>query len=161
MIEYLGCYTYKIAISNYRILAIDTQNKTVTFSMKEYRNQGKKTTQTVCTKDFIKCFQHHILPKGFTRIGNYGFLSSSWKKEKFPQIQRQLANKDLEVIQEYVLVEKSVHRCCPSCKKGVLTTLLTFDSRGPPKEYKKIARRKTLKYKQQINGNVSIEDTSA
>jgi mRNA-degrading endonuclease RelE of RelBE toxin-antitoxin system len=148
MIEYLGRYTHKIAISNYRILAIDTQNNTVTFSMKEYRNQGKKTTQTLSTKDFIKRFQNHILPKGFTRIRHYGFLSSSCKKEKLPQLQLQLANKDLDVIQEYVLVEKSLHRCCPSCKKGILITLLTFDSRGPPKEYKKIARRKTLKYKQ-------------
>jgi hypothetical protein len=146
MIEYLGRYTHKIAISNYRILAIDTQNKTVTFSMKEYRNQGKKTTQTVSTKDFIKRFQNHILPKGFTRIRHYGFLSSSWKKEKLPQLQLQLANKDLEVIDAYVLVEKSLHRCCPSCKKGILITLLTFDSRGPPKEYKKTAKRKILKY---------------
>jgi hypothetical protein len=147
MIEYLGRYTHKIAISNYRILAIDTQNKTVTFSMKEYRNQGKKTTQTLSTKDFIKRFQNHILPKGFTRIRHYGFLSSSWKKEKLPQLQLQLANKDLEVIDAYVLVEKSLHRRCPSCKKGILITLLTFDGRGPPKEYKKTARRKTLKYK--------------
>jgi hypothetical protein len=69
-------------------------------------------------------------------------------KENVAQLQLQLANKDLDVIDEYVLVEKSLHRCCPSCKKGVLITLLTFDSRGPPKEYKKIARRKTLKYKQ-------------
>jgi hypothetical protein len=68
MIEYLVRYAHKIAINNYRILANDTQNKTVTFSMKEYRNQGKKTTQTLSTKDFIKRFQNHILPKGFKRI---------------------------------------------------------------------------------------------
>jgi hypothetical protein len=148
MIEYLGRYTHKIAISNYRILAIDKQSKKVTFSLKDYRNQAKTTTQTLSTKDFIKRFQNHILPKGFTRIRHYGFLSSSWKNEKLPQLQLQLANKDLAVIQEYVLVEKPLHRCCPSCKKGILITLLTFDSRGPPKDYKKIAKRKTLKYRQ-------------
>lgn len=146
VIEYLGRYTHKIAISNYRILAIDTQNKTVTFSMKEYRNHGKKTTQTLSTKAFIQRFQLHILPKGFTKIRHYGFLSSSWKKEKLPQLQLQLADKELEMIHEYVLVEKSLHRCCPSCKKGILVTLLTFDSRGPPKNYKEIAKRKILKY---------------
>jgi hypothetical protein len=68
MIEYLGRYAHKIAINNYRISANDTQNKTVTFSMKEYRNQGKKTTQTLSTKDFIKRFQNHILPKAFKKI---------------------------------------------------------------------------------------------
>lgn len=80
MIEYLERYTHKIAISNYRILAIDTQNKTVIFSLKEYRNQGNKTTQTLSTKDFIRRFHNHILLKGFTRIRHYGFLRSSWKK---------------------------------------------------------------------------------
>ena len=146
MIEYLGRYTHKIAISNYRILAIDTQNKTVTFSLKEYRNQGKKTTQTLSTKEFIKRFQNHILPKGFTRIRHYGFLSSSWKKEKLPQLQLQLLDKDAENIVIFIPQEKSLHRCCPSCKKGILITLFTFDCRGPPKDYKKIAKRKILKY---------------
>jgi hypothetical protein len=73
-------------------------------------------------------------------------ISSSWKKEKLPQLQLQLANKDLAVIQEYVLVEKSLDLCCPSCKKGILITLLTFDSRGPPENYKETAKRKILKY---------------
>lgn len=142
VIEYLGRYTYKIAISNYRILAIDKENRTVTFSLKEYKNQGKKTTQTLSTKEFIKRFQNHILPKRFTRIRHYGFLSSSWKKEKLPGLQLLLQDKDLEYIETEVTEEKTLHRCCRHCKKGNLITLLLFDSRGPPKNYKKIAARK-------------------
>ncbi len=147
VIEYLGRYTHKIAISNHRILRVDKTNSTVSFSLKDYRNQGKKTIQTLSTKDFIKRFQNHILPKGFTRIRHYGFLSSSWKKEKLPRLQLQLADKDIEIIEVLADDEKSLPRRCRHCKKGNLVTLLTFDSRGPPKDYKKIATRKILKYK--------------
>ncbi|OEK08933.1 transposase [Flavivirga aquatica] len=147
VIEYLGRYTHKIAISNHRILNIDTTNRTVTFSLKNYRNQGEKTTQTLSTQNFIKRFQNHILPKGFTRIRHYGFLSSSWKKEKLPRLQLQLLDKDLETTAVLTHQETSLHRRCRHCKKGILITLLTFDSRGPPFDYKKIATRKIQKYK--------------
>lgn len=147
VIEYLGRYTHKIAISNHRLLRVDKTDRTVSFSLKNYRNHGKKTIQTLSTKDFIKRFQNHILPKGFTRIRHYGFLSSSWKKEKLPKLQLQLADKDIEFLEVLVAEESSLHRRCRHCKKGRLVTLLTFDSRGPPKDYKKIATRKILKYK--------------
>lgn len=147
VIEYLGRYTHKIAISNYRIVKIDKQKKIVTFSLKDYRKNGKKTVLSLSTKEFIRRFQNHILPKGFTRIRHYGILSSSWKKDKLPQLQLKLLDKDIEVIEEFTAKEKSKHRICPSCKKGKLITLLTFDSRGPPKNYKTIVKRKTLKYK--------------
>lgn len=148
VIAYLGGYTHKIAISNHRILHIDRIHRTVTFSLKDYRNQGKKTIQRVSTRDFIKRFQNHILPKGFTRIRHYGFLSSSWKKEKLPELQLQLADRDIEVLEVLVAEQNSLHRCCRYCKKPSVVSLLTFDNRGPPKDYKKIAIRKILKYKQ-------------
>jgi hypothetical protein len=147
VIEYLGRYTHKIAISNHRILNIDKVDKTVTFRLKDYRKGGQKTRLTLSTKEFIRRFQLHILPKGFTRIRHYGLLSSSWKKEKLPLLQLQLADKNLTHIEIFVAQEESLHGCCPSCKKGALITLLTFDSRGPPKNYNQVIKRKLLKYK--------------
>jgi hypothetical protein len=147
VIEYLGRYTHKIAISNHRILKIDQQNRTVTFSLKDYKKGGKKITLTLSSKEFIRRFQLHILPKGFIRIPHYGFLSSGWKKEKLPHLQLQMADKDLVYIETIVTQEKSLHRMCPSYRKGRLITLLTFDSRGPPKNYKEITQRILLKYK--------------
>lgn len=146
VIEYLGRYTHKIAISNHRIVTIDKSKNTVTFSLKEYKKGGKRTKSTLSRKEFIRRFQLHILPKGFTRIRHYGFLSSSWKKDKLPLLQLQLAAKDLEEIETFVAQEKSLHRICSSCKKGTLITLLTFGSRGPPKHYKKHIEHKLLKY---------------
>ena len=51
---------------------------------------------TLDSKEFIRRFQQHILPKGFRRIRHYGILSSSWKKEKLPYLQLLLCDKDNE-----------------------------------------------------------------
>ena len=77
VIEYLGRYTPKIAISNYRIRHIDPEKRTVIFSLKDYKKGGKKTTQTLSSKEFIRRFSMHILPRGFTRIRHFGILSSA------------------------------------------------------------------------------------
>ena len=135
VVEYLGRYSHKIAISNHRILSIDKHKREVRFSAKDYKKDGQKTIVTLSTKEFIKRFQLHILSKGFTRIRHYGILSSSWKKEKLPKLQAQILKK------EYVSLEKPKPKTklnqCPSCKIGELITILVFDSRGPPKEFVK------------------------
>jgi hypothetical protein len=128
------------------VLNIDKEKREVTFSLKDYKKGGKRTTMTLTSKELMRRFQLHILPKGFTRIRHYGFLSSSWKKDKLPLLQLQLADRDLLHIQTFVIQEKSLHRICPSCKKGTLITLFTFDSRAPPKDYQQTIKRKLLKY---------------
>ena len=84
VVEYLGRYTDKIAISNNRIKSIDGQN--VTFNYKDYRVAGVKKQMTLTHQEFIRRFALHILPKRFTssvrplgsgvKIRHYGFLSS-------------------------------------------------------------------------------------
>jgi hypothetical protein len=127
-------------------LSIDKEKRRVVFSLKDYIKGKQKTTLLPYTKEFIRRFQLHILSKGFTRIRHYGFLSSSWKKEKLPLLQLQLRDKNLVRIVTFATQQKSLHRCCPSCKKETLITLFTFDSRGPPKDYKQIIKNK-LEYK--------------
>ncbi len=131
VIEYLGRYTHKIAISNYRILAIDKEKRTVTFSLKDYRNNGKKTTMKLSTEDFIQRFSLHILPKGFTRIRHYGILSGTWKsknleglKEQFSDYKQEKESKEKE--------PKTLLKTCPICKKGKLITILTVERNRPP-----------------------------
>lgn len=135
VIEYLGRYTHKIAISNYRIKHIDYVNEMVTFSMKDYRNSGKKTIKTLSIKEFIRRFSLHILPRGFTRIRHFGILSSAWKKVKLPQLQKELGKKVLDKKNDSTEVTATFLGRCPSCKKGRLETILKFDPRGPPKEF--------------------------
>ncbi len=136
VVEYLGRYTHKIAIGNHRINNIDYQNKTVSFSAKNYKKGGAKQNLTLSSSEFVRRFGLHILPKGFTRIRHYGILSSSWKKVKLPELQTMLSKKGITQIKPKSKPENS-HRKCPHCKKGILETVLLFDQRGPPKEWLK------------------------
>jgi hypothetical protein len=62
----------------------------VTFSAKDYRHGGKTHPITLTGQEFIRRFDMHILPKGFTRIRHYEILSSSLKKSIIPEMQQQL-----------------------------------------------------------------------
>ncbi len=70
VVEYLGRYTHKIAISNHRI--ISHENGKVTFSYKDYRHESVKKEMPLDAVEFIRRFSMHILPKGFVRIRHYG-----------------------------------------------------------------------------------------
>lgn len=124
VIEYLGRYTHKIAISNHRIKEIDNQG--VRFSAKDYKDHGKQVHLRLHPKEFIRRFSLHILPKGFVRIRHYGFLSSTSKRRYLKQLQEQLGKP------KAVEPKLSLHLLCPKCKKGHLETIIVFDSRGPP-----------------------------
>lgn len=78
VLEYLGRYSHKIAISNHRILAV--KEGKITFSYKDYRVGGVKKEMILSESEFIRRFALHILPSGFMRIRHYGILSSGHKK---------------------------------------------------------------------------------
>ena len=94
VVEYLGRYTHKIAISNHRIKSIDNEN--VTFDYKDYRVAGVKKQMTLTHQEFIRRFTLHILPKRFVKIRHYGFLSSTWKRQKLKLLQEKLQVKVLK-----------------------------------------------------------------
>lgn len=128
VVEYLGRYTHKIAISNHRIKAVDDQN--VTFEYKDYRMAGVKKQMTLTHQEFIRRFSLHILPKRFVKIRYYGFLSSTWKREKLKILQEKLQVKVLEKREKKPFLPK-----CPCCKTGNLHRIAVFDQRGPPAWY--------------------------
>ena len=126
VVEYLGRYTHKIAISNNRIKSIDDQN--VTFEYKDYKQNGIKKQMTLSHGEFIRRFAMHILPKRFVKIRHYGFLSSTCKRQKLKDLQRQLKVQLIEKPNKEAKIRK-----CQCCKTGNLHTILVFDTRGPPK----------------------------
>jgi hypothetical protein len=128
VVEYLGRYTHKIAISNHRIKSIDSQN--VTFDYKDYRVAGAKKQMTLTHEEFIRRFSLHILPKRFVKIRHYGFLSSTWKRKKLKLLQEKLRVKVLERVEQKPFLPK-----CPCCKTGNLHRIAVFDQRGPPAWY--------------------------
>lgn len=80
VIKYLGKYTHRIAISNYRIKSMT--ESTVTFSVKDYKNHGQWKELTIPGEEFIRRFLMHVPPKRFVRIRHYGLLSSRNKNKK-------------------------------------------------------------------------------
>jgi hypothetical protein len=66
VVEYLGRYTHKVAISNHRLNAIDTD--TVSFSYKDYKAGGEKKTLILGRGEFVRRFAQHILPKRFVKM---------------------------------------------------------------------------------------------
>jgi hypothetical protein len=132
VIEYLSRYTHKIAISNQRLT--DISDDTVSFTYKDYRQEGNKKTMTINGTEFIRRFAQHILPKGFVRIRHYGILSSRTKQTALPLIKEQLRNKNQssEVPDYTSTTPKVIEHRCPCCKKGIMQRIMDFDFRGPP-----------------------------
>ncbi|WP_185290896.1 IS91 family transposase, partial [Chryseobacterium lactis] len=125
VVEYLGRYTHKIAISNQRIRKIEAEN--VTFDYKDYRQKGIKKQMVLSHEEFIRRFAMHILPKRFVKIRHYGFLSSTWKRIKLKNLQQKLG---IQPKEKPLL--KPFQPKCSCCKTGNLVTIAMFDLRGPP-----------------------------
>jgi hypothetical protein len=130
VVEYLGRYTHKIAISNHRIQAVD--EKTVTIGYKDYRQEGKKQSMTLEGMEFIRRFALHILPKGFVRIRHYGILSSTSKTITIPEIRKQLPERKNNKPKEKRIVESYDPLICPCCKTETMVTIQILPKRGPP-----------------------------
>ncbi len=137
VVEYLGRYTHKIAIGNYRIKKIDKAKGEVIFTAKNYRKGGKKEVLKLSMHEFVRRFALHVLPKGFTRIRHYGILSSGWKKEKLPALQKMLVAAPVKAVEKKPPL---LHGKCRSCKKGKLVTIMTFGQRGPPDGWKELLK---------------------
>lgn len=80
VIEYLGRYTHRVAISNSRILGM--KDGKVIFSYRDYRDTNKKKVMTVTAIEFIRRFMLHILPSGFRKIRHYGILAARDKSKR-------------------------------------------------------------------------------
>lgn len=103
VIEYLGRYTHKIAISNPRI--VNLSEGRVSFRVKDYRHMAKQATITLTCREFIRRFSLHMLPKGFTRIRHYGILNGRMKA-----VYKNLADNQLGKIHIEQIDKPDLHR---------------------------------------------------
>jgi hypothetical protein len=136
VLEYLGRYTHRIAISNYRIIAMSDTH--VTF---RYLDRKAKSTETKSIEGgkFVKLFLQHVLPYRFTKIRHYGFLSSRSKKTDLDQIRKVLNVKTPSPkvklsAREIAIKTRGIDPyLCPKCKKGMLVVIeITLSIRGSP-----------------------------
>jgi hypothetical protein len=90
VLAYLSRYTHRVAISNRRLISAD--ERSVTFKVKDYRIEGpgRYKTMTLDTREFIRRFLLHVLPKGFHRIRHYGLLAGGVKAENLAKMRELL-----------------------------------------------------------------------
>ena len=74
VLRYLGAYTHRVAISNRRLVALSEGN--VTFQWRDSAHGNKKRLMTLDVEEFLRRFLLHLLPRGFVRIRNFGFLAN-------------------------------------------------------------------------------------
>jgi predicted Zn-ribbon and HTH transcriptional regulator len=131
VLEYLGRYTHRVAISNNRILAIDDGK--VTFTYRDRQRSGELLKMTLNSQEFIRRFLLHVLPPGFMKIRYFGFLSHTNKNEQIPLIRKlidpdaELPEKTSETVCEMMLrLTGEDITCCPKCKRGKMVRIRTL-----------------------------------
>lgn len=152
VIEYLGRYTHKVAISNHRLVSI--ADGKVSFRYKDYADGSKQKTMTVEATEFLRRFCMHILPRGFRKIRYYGFLANANStllqvQQKEMGVVRAPVTKDPIAIGWKTIANEKMNYDvdqCPCCKKGRMITILHFDANAPPPVWvlKKIAAQKSI-----------------
>ena len=81
-LRYLGAYTHRVAISNHRLVALTDGN--VTFRWRDSAHGNKKRRMTLPVDEFLRRFLLHLLPRGFVRIRNFGFLANRQRARLLP-----------------------------------------------------------------------------
>ena len=125
VLDYLGRYTHRVAISNNRILNVE--NGSVTFAFHDRADGNKRKIQTLPAEEFIRRFLLHSLPSAFIRIRHFGFLSNRSKKHDLPLCRKLLGldpqppqpeqKSNEELLRE--LTGEDISRC-PRCKQGAM-----------------------------------------
>jgi Putative transposase/Transposase zinc-binding domain len=125
VLDYVGRYTHRVAISNNRLL--DIAEGKVSFCYKDYRHEAQQKTMTLQAEEFIRRFLLHVLPEGFQRIRYYGFLANPYRQQKLarcrdlldtsqPEPAASKVNKDYR--DRYEELTGSSLRQCPACHQG-------------------------------------------
>ena len=131
VLEYLGRYTHRVALSNDRLLKVEEGQ--VTFQYKDYRshNRHKSRSMTIMVEEFIRRFLLHAIPPGFQRIRHYGLLASRHKKQTLA-LCRQLLGIECELlptrgeVENYQREVLAAGLLCPRCGKGSMIRIGTF-----------------------------------
>jgi hypothetical protein len=130
LLEYLGRYTHRIAISNSRIL--EHTDKEVTFSYKDYSDGDKRKEMTLSNYEFTRRFMLHILPFRFCKIRHYGIFCNRKRRENIENIRKILDLQNRRLRKELMSSKPQdfsngtgIYRCT-FCNKGVMIIIQTF-----------------------------------
>lgn len=124
VVEYLGRYTHKVAITKHRILSITETD--VTFRYKDYSDGSKQKEMTLPVAEFLRRFELHFLPRRFVKIRHYGYLQNHGKTKRLNAVRATMHLQPLppkvQVPVAMRMLEQYGHdiSLCPKCKQGKL-----------------------------------------
>ncbi len=123
VLDYVGRYTHRVAISNNRLIDID--NGQVKFHWRDYRDNSQIKIMDLEADEFIRRFLLHVLPEGFQRIRYYGFLANRDRRKKLALCRQLLGMQTLsqttsvkDYRQQYQELTGRSLTLCPRCLKG-------------------------------------------
>lgn len=129
VIEYLGRYVHRVAISNRRLLGME--NDQVSFEYKDYRDDAKSKVMQLSAEEFIHRWLQHVVPEGFQRIRYYGLMANCHRARHLELCRQLLATPASELLpsirqcQDFdrSLRDRQRQRLCPNCGIGVLVVI--------------------------------------
>jgi len=141
VLQYLGRYTHRIAISNNRILT--NQDGNVSFLWRDYADDNRKKTMTLKADEFIRRFLLHVLPARYVRIRHFGLLANRNRKDNIAVCRKIMGSKTItkenakletwqELLRRICGIDVNV---CPVCQKGRMSRmalLLPYRCNSPP-----------------------------
>lgn len=121
MVDYLGRYTHRIALSDGRLVDMDEHH--VSFTYRDYRDNQKKR-MTLKGTEFVRRFLQHVLPKGLMRVRHFGWLANASHGKTLPKVRAAIISNHEEQspqIPEKSSVPKHFEGIpCPCCKQSLM-----------------------------------------
>ena len=131
VLKYLGRYTHRVAISNHRLVSFE--NEVVTFTWRDRAHGNVEKKLSLPAEEFLRRFLLHVLPKGFVRIRNFGFLASRRRKELLPLCFRCLGSNPDAGTEKSQATETSGLCKCPKCGGPMIVTFRVYAPQWRPR----------------------------
>ena len=124
VLDYLGRYTHRVALSNNRLVSLADGN--VAFRWRDYKDGNKQKAMTLDAMEFIRRFLMHVLPRGFVRIRHYGFLANPRCEQSLSLCRQLLGVEQINAVessaedwkQRYERLAGESINLCPVCRHG-------------------------------------------
>ena len=132
VLSYLANYTHRVALSNRRILAVDAQHQSVTFTYRDYRHGSQRKDLTLSALEFIRRFSLHILPPGLVRIRHYGILGNNRRRRDIEAARAIFKRRGcaVELQPQSVVDPPRGGTCCPLCGKAGIRLVAFTNAAG-------------------------------
>jgi hypothetical protein len=133
VLNYLGRYTHRVAISNGRLRALDPSARTVSFTYRDYADGLRIKPMVLTADEFIRRFLLHLLPPGFTKIRHYGLLGNNRRNRQVPLARAALETSPLRFEPKQIqppAATPALPILCPHCQGTEVRCIGRIDASG-------------------------------